>query len=109
MSRRQASPDAELIRLCAEHIANVKAYNRSDDHTGCDDHPAWQACQRTEAAIAALPASTIAGVVAKARVAKAEAIEASADGGELWDGGSAVGWARDVVNDLLRVTGEDRA
>jgi hypothetical protein len=100
--------DAELIRLCERHIANIRAYNRGPDVAGigCDDDPLWQACERTEAAIDALPPQTIAGVVAKAMVARAEAREASLDGGELWDGGAAVPWARDVVNDLLRLFGE---
>lgn len=100
--------DAELIRLCAEHVANLAAYSHSDDRTDCDD-PLWQTCLRTEAAINALPPKTLAGVVAKARVAKAEAIETSAEAAEVWEGTSGAVWARDVINDLLRLYGEDHA
>jgi hypothetical protein len=101
--------DAELIRLCDQHIANVRAYNRdggTGDGIGGDDDPLWQACEQTEAAIDVLPPQTIAGVVAKAKVARAEAREGSPEGGQLWDGGAAVPWARDVVNDLLRLFAE---
>jgi hypothetical protein len=106
------APDAELIALCEQHIANVQAYN-SDGGTGQsiggDDDPLWHACQRTEAAIDALPAQTLAGVVAKARLAKAAALADAPDGAvEMW-GGAAGSWAQDVVNDLIRITAGEPA
>jgi hypothetical protein len=96
-------PDAELIRLCEEHIANVRAFNcgPAADSWGVGDgeDPLIRACDATQAAIAALPSQTLAGAIAKARVAKVEAI--GARGSEVWDEALAGQWARAVVNDLI--------
>jgi hypothetical protein len=98
--------DAELIGLCSAHIAALRAYNRANDAlVELEDHPLWQACQRTEEAIEARPPQTLAGIVAKARLAAAEAREAYLDDEEQWDGGASTTWARQVVCDLLRLYG----
>jgi hypothetical protein len=49
------------------------------------------------------PAQPMAGVLALARVAKAEATMA---GREVWEGTAAIEWVVDAINDLLRLHGE---
>ncbi len=95
-----ADDDAALIRLSAEHVANFAAY---DAHGGAGPLDApdllWDAYERTRNAISAARPRTLAGVLAKARAAKAEAQRS--DGGENPDGTMAQVWAWDLVNDLL--------
>ena len=95
------NPDAELIRFCDEHIANLTAYNNDVSDLDHDENPFWQDYERSRDAIIAAEPKTLAGVVAKARVAKAEAVQP--DGSENWEDGVASNWAWDIVNDLLRL------
>jgi hypothetical protein len=94
-------PDAELIRLCAEHPRLIAAYDGDDD----EDGSAWAAYERSRNAIAAARPQTVFGMVAKARAAKAEA--RCLDGIERPNNCPAADWAWDLVNDLLRLTGGD--
>ena len=99
--RPAASPDDELIRLCLEHptiIAAVNDYGSSED-----DCSLWQAYERSRNAINSAVPVTMAGMVAKARAAKAEA--RNLDGSESPNGCPAETWAWDLVNDLLRLEG----
>ena len=80
--------DAELIRLCAEHVANMDACNRLDSPP---DGPLWDACHRTFDAIATAKPRTMAGILAKARATKAEFM-----------GEDETCWSWHIVNDLLR-------
>jgi hypothetical protein len=61
--------DAELVRLCRQHIANVRAYEAGPDRRLDDPDPLDDALDATRAAILQTPAETIAGLVAKARLA----------------------------------------
>ena len=100
-----AADDAELIRLCAEQYTNIAAIN-ADAADIEDDNPQWLALKAAEAAIDGLPPQTIAGVVAKARLAKLIALEegeAEVGDEENWDGTDAGSLARKVVNDLVRI------
>uniref|UniRef100_UPI0005C143E2 hypothetical protein n=1 Tax=Muricoccus aerilatus TaxID=452982 RepID=UPI0005C143E2 len=65
------NPDADLIRLCDAHptlLAELKAKG-----TGRDYCPRWQAYERNRDAISAAVPMTMAGIIAKALAAKAEA------------------------------------
>jgi hypothetical protein len=97
-------PDAELIRICAEHPINMQNYNDLGDMR--DDNDAlWAAYERTRNAISAAEPQTMEGILAKARAAKAEAVDGDGDGEESWGGSMGEPWAFDIVNDLLRVVG----
>ncbi len=95
-----AHPDADLIRICAEHIANWEAYNAGPDCGGdCEDDPLWLAYERTRNAISNATPRTLDGLKAKAFVAKTEAIQPN--GREYTDSGPQAVWAWDLVNDLV--------
>ena len=96
-------PDAELIRLCAEHVANLEAYNRDGGTLPMDQpDPLWDAYARTRDAIDGIKPRTRAGMMAKARAARAEAAHdddaLAAMPGERW--------AWDLLNDLLAGSAE---
>lgn len=97
-----SSPDADLIRLCAEHPGYMTAVKENPDEE--EDGPAWQAYERNRDAISAASPKTLAGMIAKARAAKLEAT--------FWDtsenvhGTMGEPWAWDLVNSLLRLAGE---
>lgn len=101
LAQSSSHPDADLIRLCAEHIGNMAAFNASDSDS--DDDPAWLAYERTSAAIGSAKPRTIAGMQAKARAAKAEA--KGPDGRDDPYGTHAEKWAWDLVRDLLGSVG----
>jgi hypothetical protein len=69
------SKDADLIRLCAEHITNRNRYEAEGGILEMDDDPLWWAYSRTYDAINGAVPETHEGILAKARVAKAEAKE----------------------------------
>ncbi len=95
-----AHPDAALIRICAEHIANWRAYNARPDCGGdCEEDPLWLAYERTRNAISDATPTTLDGLKAKAFVAKTEAMQPG--GREEPDGGPQAAWAWDLVNDLV--------
>jgi hypothetical protein len=98
-----AGADADLIRLCAEHAANMDAYNRDCSDLEPEDNALWAAYERTRDAISKAVPQTVEGMMAKARAAKAEAREPT--GGENPQGCPAADWAWDLVNDLLRLNG----
>jgi hypothetical protein len=108
---RATAPDAdsELIRICAEHIVNMRTFNSSQSDLESDDDPLWHAYERTRDAIHDAEPQTIAGMVAKARAAEAEAMGANLNGDENPAGTLAECWAYDLVKDLLRLYGEGRA
>ena len=95
--------DAELIRMCDAHAAKIDAANAlvEDD----DDQPDQVAYDRSYEFICNTKATTVAGVIAKARAAKAEAVRARISGEECWEGGPAETWAQDIANELLELGG----
>ncbi|HVE22832.1 MAG TPA: hypothetical protein VNC39_12730 [Acidocella sp.] len=94
-------PDAALIALCAEHIANFHAYNdQASPDSKFEKDPLWHAYERTRDAICDAEPQTFAGMLAKARAAKVEATDL--DGVVRPDGYSAA-WAWDLLNDLIRI------
>lgn len=95
-----SSADAEMIRLCEAHPAILAAL---DVHgSGDDDCPLWLAYVRSRDAIHAAVPVTLAGIIAKARAAKAEAVNPEA-GTEIPHGTPGETWAWDIVQDLLRL------
>jgi len=99
--RSGPNPDAELIRVCEAHPAILAAL---DEHgSGADDCPLWLAYERSRDAIHAAVPLTLAGMVAKARAAKAEV--RNPDGPEDPAGTPGATWSWDLLNDLLRLEG----
>lgn len=92
-------PDAELLRICAQHIVNLRAFNASTVDAEEDDDPLWTAYTRTRDAIGGAKPCTLDGMLAKARAAKAEA--RSPAGIDDPEGTPGEQWAWDLVNDLL--------
>ncbi len=91
--------DAELIRLCAQHLVNRDAFNNDDGDLDAHECPFWLAYAATTDAITNAHPHTMDGFLAKARVAK---VEAQTPGGEEpHDNGSAAQWAWDLMNDML--------
>jgi len=97
------NPDAELIRLCEEHVVNINAYNEDPSDLDAEDNPLWHAYERTRDAIGEAKPQTFKGMLAKARAAKAEAL--NLDGSEKPEHTQAAYWAWDLVNDLVRLNG----
>ena len=95
--------DAELIRMCDAHAAKIDAANAlvEDD----DDQPDQQAYDRSYEFISNTKATTLGGVIAKARAAKAEAIRANLNGEEQWSNSPAETWVEDIANGLLELGG----
>ena len=54
------NPDAELIRVCNEHVTNLHASNASSIDT--DEDPLWDAYERTRDAISGAKPRTLAGM-----------------------------------------------
>lgn len=97
-----AAPDAALIILCAQHIANRAAYNASDSDLEPEDDPLWHAYAATLEAISAAKPQTLVGLQAKACAALTEGGEARDANGLPWDiRATKLAW--DLVNDLLRM------
>ncbi len=93
-----SSPDAELIRVCAQHCINMDAFNNGEEGF---DGPLWAAYRHTRDFITASKPQTLAGVLAKARAARHEAHYDEDD----WGGTMGEAWAPEIINALLRVTG----
>ncbi len=98
-------PDADIIRLCAEHIANFRAFNTSThDDESPEYESQWEAYCRTREAIDAVrPATTVEGILAKFRAAQNKARQP--DGTEDWEYDIVANWTGGIVKDLLRVYG----
>lgn len=101
---RGENPDADLVRLCAEHVVNLRAYNSDRSDLDEDQNPLWRAYEATRDAIDAARPQSLVGMVAKAHAAKVEALEV--DGAERPAHCPAADWAWDLVGDLLRLHGD---
>lgn len=97
-----ASSDAKLMQLCDAHAGLIEAVNNGPDACLVDDSPLWAAYARSRDAISAFKPTTLAGMYAKARAAKAEA-QSFEDGSEDPESTPAARWAWDLLNDLLRI------
>jgi hypothetical protein len=99
-------PDADLAHWCRVYVTATAAYNAdpSDD----DDNPLWEAIQEAEAGIEARPPQTLAGVLAKAKMAIHLAKQEPGDRDD-WGSSPAGTWAQEVVLDLARLAGEGGA
>ena len=93
-------PDEEFIRICEQHIINRGAYDASESDLEPEDDPLWAAYLRTYEAIDAAQPQTMDGVIALARVAKAEGQH---PGGEMHDQDPAARWAWRAINCLLQL------
>ena len=100
----QHTGDAELICVCAEHIANRHAFNARAGEVPLEEDPRWNAYRVTMAAVSAAEPRTLSGLAAKARATKAEATQP--DGTVMPD--DEVIWAFDLVEDLIRLDDERR-
>jgi hypothetical protein len=94
-------PDAALIAACERHIVNHTLYNTLARVTRLDPDkdPLWAAYLESHEAVGATAATTLEGLVAKARAALVEndaEFQACETGGE---------WAYHVLRDLLRMHG----
>jgi hypothetical protein len=94
--------DAELIRICDEHIANHQAYNARAGEVPLEEDPRLTAYERTLYAICDSEPKTLAGIVAKARAAQVEAIDP--EGYEVPEDEVPIIWA--IVKDILRLGNE---
>ena len=93
-----AGPDAELIRVCKQHIANLEACNADDDDLEPEDPRLEAYCATSDAIDAARP-QTLSGMLAKARMAMVESHRTNDD---EWEG-AAGRWAVHVVRVLVRL------
>ena len=87
--------DREFIELCAQHIANHRAFNAC--HLDDDESPHWPPYEHTRDAISKAHPATLAGVIAKAKAAIHE------DDGNEYPTGRAASWAMDIARDLVRL------
>ena len=100
-SRPEPSPDADLIALCEAYPARLATYLADDRDP--DDNPFYAAYEAAQDAIGKAEPQTLAGMRAKALVAKLEAT--MPDGSEMPNGTVGGDWAWDLLQDILRLTG----
>jgi hypothetical protein len=100
--RRDANCDGELIARCEALIRALEAYNNDPRAAvvDCDDCPFWQAYDRERIAVLALRATSLEGVRAKARVARALADQPE---GVDFDTAFTGDFPGQVIEDLLRL------
>ncbi|WP_419900910.1 hypothetical protein [Roseomonas sp. USHLN139] len=96
-------PDADLITLCAEHIANLKAYEDSPGNLAPEADPLWAAYARTRDDVWDAQPMTLKGILAKAHAAKA--VAEGHEGRGAPSGSLAADFAWQLVDDLLRLEG----
>lgn len=89
----------DLAQLCARHIAHRQALLACPQDP--EESPHWSLYAVTHDAISMARPATLSELAAKARAAKHEAL--TAGGHEDIRNGSAVDWAWDLVNDLVRL------
>ncbi len=95
--------DAELVRMCDAHAGKIAAVNSGNKP---DEHSDWKAYFASVDFINDTKATTLAGLLAKARAAKGEAMTYHSDGStEHWENCPAENWAPDVCNELLDLFG----
>lgn len=80
--------DQAIVALCNQHLLNAKAFNSCP--LDSDESPYWDAYANSLRAIGEAKPMTMAGLAAKAKLAKAESDDE---------------WAWDLVDDLIRLGG----
>lgn len=98
-----ANPDALLIQRCGAYIAAARAFEAHgslEDERG-EDCPYWRAMLAAEEGTPEMPASTFAGVRAKALVVR---FLASSGEEESYSDSICGNWLAGVVQDVLRLT-----
>ena len=95
--------DAELIRICAEHIDNHAAFNARAGEVPLEEDPRWHAYLRSLHAICDSEPKKLAGIIAKARAALVEAIDP--EGNEVPDDEVPMIWS--IVKDIIRLGEEE--
>ncbi len=94
------NPDAELIRLCEQHLAARNAINASSaDLDDPEDAPLWAIYDETALLISNMRPVSLAGLQAKARILIAEATHP--DGDLVPEDGIPAYWGWEIANDLL--------
>ena len=93
--------DEEPVRLSAQYIINMQALENCP--LDADESPFRPPYAATSDAISKARPMTLAGLASKARTAKREAFVQG--GEENVCNGSALEWAWDLVNDLIRLDG----
>ncbi|WP_419900879.1 hypothetical protein [Roseomonas sp. USHLN139] len=102
-AREGSRSDDSLIRLCSEHIRNMQAYDSDCGSLDPGEDPLWAAYAKTRDAVWSSKPCTLEGIIAKARVALAEA--GGNDGADLPERPPVTDGAWRVVHDLLRLGG----
>lgn len=74
-----ANPDALLIQRCATYLAAYRAYEAHGSEDDERDGPLWDALMEAEKGLPEMPARTMAGLRAKALVARHLATQPSGD------------------------------
>ncbi len=93
------NPDAELIAVATEHVANVRAYNTDGGYLECEVDPLWHAYRRTMDALDNMRPQTLAGMASKIKAAEADADCEFTDT-------HAGRWAWDVMQAVLAMAGD---
>lgn len=94
-------PDVELVRLCAGLTAALDALNEDASDLDAEDNPLWWRIEEIEERIASLEPTTIAGIVALARLAAYAAHQP--DGSENWHTSYTGDWPERVCRAVLRL------
>src|SRR3954447_25209032 len=99
MADQLSHADAELIRLCEQHVRNRKAWENCP--LDSDDNPWWPDYSATREAVLDAKPKTAEGVVAKA-LATVDEFDVG-KGQPLFERDPAARWALGIVGDLIRV------
>lgn len=102
MGAAPAGPDALLVQRCAAYLAAYRRYEAESGEDDLRDGPLWNALMEAEKGLPEMPARTMAGLRAKALVARHLAVQpdGALDFSESFTGG----WPGAVITDLLRLT-----
>jgi hypothetical protein len=89
--------------MCAEYIVAMQAYEDKGGYLDGEVCPYWQAVQRCEARRTRIHAQAIAGIRAKAEVARFMS-QIGEEGRRDYDISYTGNWPGEVIEDFLRLT-----
>ncbi|WP_431280938.1 hypothetical protein ACQW02_16135 [Humitalea sp. 24SJ18S-53] len=98
-----ANPDAELIHACLQYRTAHDAYCAYSGQDNPEDERLWAECSKVIRVIDAAKPQTMTVILAKVRAANFDA--RAPDGSEAPENGPAADWAGSIMNDLLRLYG----